>query len=120
MPKGTMVLDKRIEAKASTKIPIRYRIVHNEKEIETIDEHNKMVQASHGMDVSLSGLRLVTKEVLKTGNFLRLHITLPSKFVFISTLARVVGTGKNGADIHFIAMKDDDVQALKEYIHKAG
>jgi hypothetical protein len=118
MPKGKIILDKRIHPRFSTRIPIRYRVLHNAKEIEAIDEHNKKTEVSQSADISLGGLRLVTKEVLKLGSFLRLHISVPSKFLFISTLARVVWTTKKGAGIHFVAMKEDDVKILNEYINK--
>jgi hypothetical protein len=117
MPKGHVFVERNYP-RVSTKIPIRYHEVPNKNEIEKIDEHNTRVKASHSMDVSLGGLCLVSKEPLNVGSFLRLHIYMASESVFISTLARVVWANNAGAGIRFLAMKDEEMMALKEHINK--
>lgn len=113
-----MFSDKRTKPRVPIKIPIKYSLAENEKEFETLDERKNRQKASHSLDLSLGGLYLVAEEVLKVGNILRLKIYLLSESVFISALAQVVWANQKGAGIRFLAMKDADVEALKDYIDK--
>ena len=118
MPIATMVMDKRADSRVSKHISVRYQAVHNEIEIATSETNNENLEVSHSENVSLGGLYLITMETLKVGALLRLHISLPEKLVFITTLARVTWTDQKGAGIHFLALKNEDMESLSAFIHE--
>jgi hypothetical protein len=53
---------------------------------------------------------------LNVGSILRLDISLPIKSSMISAFAEVVWANETGAGLHFLAMKEDDVETLKGYL----
>jgi c-di-GMP-binding flagellar brake protein YcgR len=116
MPDANMFLEKRVHPRVSVKIPVKYRVIEDQKEIETVFERKKREQSSQTMDVSLGGLYLVADQVLNVGSILRLDITLPQNSHLISAFAEVVWSNETGGGLHFLAMKEEDVDSLKNYL----
>ncbi len=116
MPDANMFLEKRVHPRISVKIPVKYRVIEDQKEIETVFERKKREQTSQTMDVSLGGLYLVADQVLNVGSILRLDISLPGHSVMISAFAEVVWSNETGGGLHFLAMKEEDVDSLKNYL----
>jgi c-di-GMP-binding flagellar brake protein YcgR len=118
MPEANMFMEKRIHPRVSVKIPLKYRVIEDQKELETVFERKKKEQTTRTMDVSLGGLYIVADQILNVGSILRLDISLPEKSVFISAFAEVVWSNETGGGLHFLAMKEDDVEFLKNYLIK--
>jgi c-di-GMP-binding flagellar brake protein YcgR len=118
MPDANMFLEKRVHPRVSVKIPVKYRVIEDQKEIETVFERKKREQTSQTMDVSLGGLYLVADQVLNVGSILRLDITLPEISHVISAFAEVVWSNETGGGLHFLAMKEEDVDSLKNYLNQ--
>jgi hypothetical protein len=115
MTKDTLFGEKRkVQQRILAKIPIRYWGIRDE-ETEILFEQNLEVKVSYSMNVSLGGIYLVTKEELPVESMVRLHLFLPST-PFISTLAKVLWTDKQGAGVCFVGMKPREVATLKEYL----
>ncbi len=120
MPDANMFVEKRIHPRVSIKIPVKYRIIEDQKELETVFERKKKEQTTKTMDVSLGGLYIVADQVLNVGSILRLDISLPDKSSLISAFAEVVWANETGGGLHFLAMKEDDVDALKNYLNNTS
>ncbi len=118
MPEANMFMEKRIHPRISIKIPVKYRIIEDQKELETVFERKKKEQTTKTMDVSLGGLYIVAEQILNVGSILRLDISLPEKSTLISAFAEVVWANETGGGLHFLAMKEDDVEFLKNYLVK--
>ncbi len=63
--------------------------------------------------MSLGGLYIVAEQILNVGSILRLDVSLPEKSSLISAFAEVVWANETGGGLHFLAMKEDDVEFLK-------
>jgi c-di-GMP-binding flagellar brake protein YcgR len=120
MPEANMFVEKRIHPRVSVKIPVKYRVIEDQKELETVFERKKREQTTRTMDVSLGGLYIVADQVLNVGSILRLDISLPEKSSMISAFAEVVWANETGGGLHFLAMKEDDVETLKNYLNQAS
>ncbi len=118
MPEANMFMEKRIHPRVSVKIPVKYRVIEDQKELETVFERKKKEQTTRTMDVSLGGLYIVADQILNVGSILRLDISLPEKSTLISAFAEVVWANETGGGLHFLAMKEDDVEFLKNYLIK--
>lgn len=116
MPEANMFVEKRIHPRVSVKIPVKYRVIEDQKELETVFERKKKEQTTKTMDVSLGGLYIVADQLLNIGSILRLDISLPEKSSLISAFAEVVWANETGGGLHFLAMKEDDVEFLKNYL----
>lgn len=116
MPEANMFVEKRVHPRVSVKIPVKYRVIEDQKEIETVFERKKREQTTRTMDVSLGGLYIVAEAVLNIGSILRLDISLPEKSSLISAFAEVVWANETGGGLHFLAMKEDDAESLKTYL----
>lgn len=120
MPEANMFVEKRVHPRVSVKIPVKYRVIEDQKELETVFERRKKEQTTRTMDMSLGGLYIVAETILNIGSILRLDISLPEKTSLISAFAEVVWSNETGAGLHFLAMKEDDVENLKNYLSKAS
>lgn len=116
MPEANMFVEKRVHPRLSVKIPVKYRVIEDQKELETVFERKKKEQTTRTMDVSLGGLYIVAEQVLNIGSILRLDISIPEKSALISAFAEVVWSNETGGGLHFLAMKEDDVESLKTYL----
>lgn len=116
MPEANMFVEKRIHPRVSVKIPVKYRVIEDQKEIDSVFERRKKEQTTKTMDVSLGGLYIVADSVLNIGSILRLDISIPAKVSIISAFAEVVWANETGGGLHFLAMKEEDVDALKNYL----
>ena len=116
MPEANMFVEKRIHPRVSVKIPVKYRIIEDQKEIDSVFERRKKEQTTKTMDVSLGGLYIVAESVLNIGSILRLDISVPAKASIISAFAEVVWANETGGGLHFLAMKEEDVESLKNYL----
>ena len=120
MPEANMFVEKRVHPRVSVKIPVKFRVIEDQKELETVFERRKKEQTTRTMDMSLGGLYIVADAVLNIGSILRLDISMPEKSTLISAFAEVVWSNETGAGLHFLAMKEDDVENLKNYLSKAS
>ena len=120
MPEANMFVEKRVHPRVSVKIPVKYRIIEDQKEIETVFERKKREQTTRTMDVSLGGLYIVADQLLNIGSILRLDISIPEKSSLISAFAEVVWANETGGGLHFLAMKEDDAESLKSYLLSAS
>jgi c-di-GMP-binding flagellar brake protein YcgR len=116
MPEANMFVEKRIHPRVSVKIPVKYRVIEDQKELETVFERKKREQTTRTMDVSLGGLYIVADQILNIGSILRLDISIPEKSSLISAFAEVVWANETGGGLHFLAMKEDDAESLKTYL----
>ncbi len=120
MPDANMFVEKRVHPRVSVKIPVKFRVIEDQKELETVFERRKKEQTTRTMDMSLGGLYIVADAILNIGSILRLDISLPERTSLISAFAEVVWSNETGAGLHFLAMKEDDVENLKNYLSKAS
>ena len=119
-PDANMFIEKRIHPRVSIKIPVKYRLIEDQKELDSVFERRKREQSSSTMDVSLGGLYIVAEQILKVGSILRLDISVPNRPSLISAFAEVVWANETGGGLHFLAMREDDVESLKAYLTKSG
>lgn len=120
MPEANMFVERRVHPRVSVKIPVKYRVIEDQGELATVFERKKKEQTTRTMDVSLGGLYLVADQLLNIGSILRLDISLPEKTSLISAFAEVVWSNETGGGLHFLAMKEEDVESLKGYLSKAS
>jgi hypothetical protein len=111
-----MFVEKRVHPRVSVKIPVKYRIIEDQKELETVFERKKREQTTRTVDVSLGGLYIVAEQLMNVGSILRLDISIPEKNLLISAFAEVVWSNETGGGLHFLAMKEDDVETLRNYL----
>jgi hypothetical protein len=103
----------------SLNIPIKYRIIEDQREITTVLERNHKDQNSRTKDVSLDGLYLIADNVPEVGSVLILDITLPNVSRIISSYAEVVWSNDTGGGLHFEVIKEEDFEILKSYLSQA-
>ncbi len=70
--------------------------------------------------MSLGGLGILTNEPLKPGSILKIEILIPDNPSKLNAMTEVVWSNESGGGVQFLAMKDEDVQALKNYLDKAS
>ncbi len=109
---------RQVETRVSAKIPVRYRAIKNENETEAAFDHHDDVKVSFSKNVSSGGIFLVTKDELDFESLLHLHVFLPHSPEFVSVLARVMWTDKEGAGLCFVGMKQAELERLKDQIRK--
>ena len=115
-PDGDMFIEKRVHPRVTLKIPVKYRVIEDQTEIKTVHEHKLNEQTSHTFNMSLGGLYLVSDHILEVGCILRMDITLPEISEMFSVYAEVVWANDTGAGIRFEAIKEEDLDTLRNYL----
>jgi hypothetical protein len=116
MPEANLFLDKRAHPRVPVKIPVNYRVMEDNKEISNIRQLGERTKSAQTLDTSLGGMFVVAEQMLDMGAILSLKISIPGKTSALPAFAEVVWSNATGAGLHFLAMKEDDAQALDAYL----
>jgi hypothetical protein len=108
--------ERRNHSRIPLKIPVKYRLINDPKEIETLSASKRREQDTHAINVSLGGLYIVWDGEINVGSIIRLDITIPDYSVKISAFAEVVWSNKGGGGLHFEAIKEADEELLKNFL----
>jgi len=118
MPEGSMFMERRRFPRVTVEIPVKYRLIDDQKELESVFDRKKRDTHTRSLDLSLGGIYITADANLKVGTILRLEIAVPEPVTLISAFAEVVWSNDTGGGLHFLAMKDEDTQYLKSYLDK--
>lgn len=120
MPQGKIKLskEKRLHKRFSVEIPVKYRVMNEQKEIESFLERLEKEKSAITKNASLGGMHIVTDHALKKGSILQIDIMIPGQERILKTFAEVVWSGGSGGGIRFLAMKEDELKFLKAYLEK--
>lgn len=107
------MLEKRINTRLPVKLPIQYRLLDNPEHVEKFK--GKVALAK---DLSLEGmfLKIAPDKAVRTGEVVRLDITLPEISKHLFAFGEVVWVNRLGAGVHLMLMPDEDRQFLKSYL----
>jgi len=112
----TFIEKRLIEERVPVKIPVRYMPVKGDKELELRAEDQDKVQVTYSKNLSSGGMFLVTKNELFFDSLLLLNVFLPSSGTYLSALAKVMWTDKEGAGLAFVEMNFKNLEKLKNYL----
>ncbi len=118
MPEASLFVEKRAHPRLSAEIHVRYRLIEDQKEMDSVIELRKREQNTRTSDLSLGGMYIVADRVLSMGTILRLDIFLPGKS--LPAFAEVVWANETGAGLHFLAMKESDREFLQAYLNRTS
>lgn len=116
MPEAKLFMEKRRHARIPVQIPIRYRLLEDKKEIKHIYGLGKTEKVAKTVDTSLGGMYIVADQALNVEGILSLKIALPERTEVISAFAEVVWSNEKGAGLRFLAIKEQDINALAEHL----
>src|SRR5258708_36267806 len=119
MPAGHMFLEKRSDTRVPIKIPVKYQVLDDQNEINSVIEDGKKDRSAHTMDLSVKGMCIVTQQTLKKGNILRIDISLSGHPALIRAFAQVVWANDTGGGLKFLSIKDEGTLVLRAYLDKA-
>jgi c-di-GMP-binding flagellar brake protein YcgR len=120
MPDAKMFLDRRKHQRVQTSIPVRYRVIDDQKEIATLMERRRKDQHSTTVDLSEGGAYIATADLVGAGSLIRLEVKLPGATSSLSAFAEVVWANESGCGLRYLAMKDDDAKQMREFIEKSA
>jgi c-di-GMP-binding flagellar brake protein YcgR len=118
MSDGNISRERRVYPRIPLKVAVNYRVVEDQKEITTVLERNRNKQITQTINMSLGGLCFISREAIGVGSIVRLEIALPDIPHMISAYAEVVWSNGSFGGLHFEAMKEGDVDALKDYLSR--
>ena len=116
MPEANLFLDKRAHPRVPVKIPVQFRVMEDTKEISHVRELATKTKSAQTLDSSLGGMFVVADQALHLGNILSLKVMIPNKTLGLSAFAEVVWANATGAGLHFLAIKEEDLQSLESYL----
>jgi hypothetical protein len=106
--------EKRVYPRVSLEIPLKCRLMEGALHADSISEMRKRTIKSTSSDVSLGGMYIRAEQPLSVGTIMALDFSLPKKPAGLSAFAEVIWTNEEGAGIHFLALKEEDLESLKE------
>ncbi len=108
--------EKRIHPRVPLNIPVKHRVLDEQREMKTIFDRKSGERVSHTVNVSLGGLCLAGNSGMSVGSIVRLEINLPETSNILSAFGEVVWAMENGEGLHFEAIKEEDADLLKNYL----
>ncbi len=112
MPESQSFLERRSQSRVQVKVPIQYQLVENKRELEKIKGRHALAK-----DISLNGMFMKIEKPVKTGDILRLDISVPnSKIKHFFAFAEVVRISAAGAGVRLLLMPEEDRSGLREYL----
>jgi hypothetical protein len=120
MPEAYLLKERRVHPRIAVKIPVVFRVLDDQEEINDVFEWGKKVKHRHALDVSLGGMFIATDQPLREGNILSLEISIPDTLNELKAMAEVVWSSETGGGIRFLTMNEEDTKSLKAYLAKAS
>jgi c-di-GMP-binding flagellar brake protein YcgR len=120
MPNADLHIERRQFPRVQRTIPIRFRVIDDQKELATLMERRKRDQKSETIDLSEGGVFMTAPELMTVGSIIRLDIQLGGAPDALSAFAEVVWANESGCGLRFLAMKEEDAAKLKTFIESAG
>lgn len=120
MPEANMFIEKRGTPRISIKIPVKYRLEEDQVVRETIAEWQRKEKNAYTLDMSLGGMRIVVDQSLMAGEILRFDLFLLDKTNVVTIYAEVKWTDEKSAGLHFLMMKNEEMEYLKDFLEKSA
>jgi Tfp pilus assembly protein PilZ len=120
MPDAKLFLDRRKHPRVQTSVPIRYRVIDDQKEIQSLMERRRRDQTSTSVDLSEGGAYIATPEPVGAGCLIRLEVKVPGVPETLSAFAEVVWANESGCGLRYLAMKDEDAEKMRDFIEKSA
>lgn len=112
--------EKRAYPRIALEIPLKCRLMEGVRDAESISEMRNKAIHSTSVDVSLGGMYIRMEQTLSVGTILALDFSFPDKSASLSAFAEVVRVNKEGAGVHFLALKEEGMETLKATLAKAA
>lgn len=116
MPEANISFNKRAYPRVPAHIPVSFLVMKENKEIKDIRELIGKTKTIQSIDASLGGMKFEGGQGLEKGDILTLRLSIPTKASPISAFAEVVWVRGDGIGVHFLTMKDEDLQSLDLYL----
>jgi hypothetical protein len=116
MPEANISFNKRAYPRVPAHIPVSFLVMKEHKEIKDIRELIEKTKTVQSIDASLGGMKFEGGQGLEKGDILTLRLAIPTKASPISAFAEVVWVRSDGIGVHFLTMKDEDLQSLDLYL----
>jgi len=108
--------EKRVYPRVEVSLRVKYKLIEDPKELGTILKDGKKDMDAQTMDISLSGMYIVSDKPLKKGNLIRIDIPIDAKGTTLPTFAEVMWAVGPKSGLQFLSMKEEDAETLKAYL----
>ncbi len=120
MPEAKMFIERRQHPRVQLAVPVKYRVIDDQKEIANLLERKKRDLQSKTVDLSEGGVYIGAPVILSVGTILRIEINLSDGGSLLSAFAEVVWANDTGAGLRYLAMKEEDAVRLKDHLDKTN
>ena len=108
--------ERRKHTRLDLALPIRYRIVRNQREIQKLIQQ----KSSGSRNLSAGGLCVLVNEDVTKEDIVKLQLTLPDEEKPVVAFAEIVWIEPKGAEnligLRFLAIKEQDVARITGYV----
>jgi c-di-GMP-binding flagellar brake protein YcgR len=118
MDQGNLFMEKRVHPRFSVKVPVTYRFVEDQEEMKGVADWRKEEKHAQTLDMSLGGMFIAVDQPLLVGGIARFDISLIGTSKNLIVYAEVVWSNVTGAGLHFLMIKPQDLETLKEFFTK--
>jgi hypothetical protein len=110
--------EKRLQPRYPAEIHVRYRVLNEQRGIETLAERRRKEKQALTKDISLDGCYVLTGDSLKPGGIIQLETEIPCRKGKWKAFAEVIWTNESGSGLKFVLMSEEDRNCLKTYLEK--
>ncbi|MEW6516976.1 MAG: PilZ domain-containing protein [candidate division FCPU426 bacterium] len=123
MEEASLSFDKRKHPRIKVTIPVQFKVINETDEAMMALEEKRSLLKGDSKDVSAEGLFLVCDRILEKGDILKIEVVLPEESKPVRAFSEVIwvsdhglSEGKHGAGIYFMALRDEDADAIGRFI----
>ena len=116
MGEGQVFREKRVYPRVEVSLRVKYKLIDDPKELSNILKDGKRDMDAQTLDISLSGMYIVSDKPLKKGNLIRIDIPLGDKKTTLATFAEVMWAAGPKSGLKFLSMNEEDSETLKKYL----
>ena len=118
MTGANMFQEKRIYPRFPAEFQVKYRLIEEGVPAESIADLHKREINTQTQDISLGGMFIVANQRLDIGGILTFRCIFPRNLGSFSAFGEVVWVNGQGGGVHFLALKESDMNSLKAVLEK--
>jgi len=108
--------EKREHPRHPVKIPVTFRRMDDNAQPRSLKDLPQQIKSAQTLDSSVGGMFVVCEEPLQKGDLVSLKLGLPTGGPPFTAFAEVAWMGPSGAGLKFLAVKEQDVQRLEDFL----
>jgi hypothetical protein len=110
--------ERRVYPRLQSYFPFAYRVLDEQKSIESQQERREKAECAMAFDLSPGGMSFVKSGSLKAGKIAQLYFKFPNRHELLKAFTKVAWNDGTFGGLKFILITEEDRNRIKSYLEK--